>query len=100
MMPAQLDRLAQVSTLPHVRLGVVPWSVEAPAFPLHGFTIFDGSVSVVESLTGDLTLTEPGELDAHEEVFEAFAAAAVYGDALRELLSTIETDYRALRPRS
>ncbi|NJP30370.1 hypothetical protein FLW53_40490, partial [Microbispora sp. SCL1-1] len=25
LMPAQLDRLAQVSTLPHVRLGVVPW---------------------------------------------------------------------------
>ncbi|MEV0971632.1 helix-turn-helix domain-containing protein [Microtetraspora glauca] len=96
LMPAQLDRLAQVSTLPHVRLGVVPWSVEAPAFPLHGFTIYDGSVSVVESLTGDLTLTETGEIDTHMDVFEAFAAAAVYDDALRDLLGQIGADYRAL----
>ncbi|MCC5576434.1 helix-turn-helix transcriptional regulator [Microtetraspora sp. AC03309] len=96
LMPAQLDRLAQVSTLPHVRLGVVPWSVEAPAFPLHGFTIYDGAVSVVESLTGDLTLTESSEIDTHMDVFEAFAAAAVYDDALRDLLGQIGADYRAL----
>ncbi|WP_433417557.1 helix-turn-helix domain-containing protein [Microtetraspora malaysiensis] len=96
LMLAQVDRLTQVSTLPHVRLGVVPWSVEAPAFPLHGFTIFDGSVSVVESLTGDLTLTDAGEIDTHTDVFEAFAAAAVYGDALRDLLGQIGADYRAL----
>ncbi|WP_433351625.1 DUF5753 domain-containing protein [Microtetraspora malaysiensis] len=96
LIPAQLDRLAQVSALPHVRLGVVPWNVEAPAFPLHGFTIYDGSVSVVESLTGDLTLTETGEIDTHMDVFEAFAAGAVYDDALRDLLRQIGADYRAL----
>ncbi|MFI7037878.1 Scr1 family TA system antitoxin-like transcriptional regulator [Microbispora rosea] len=96
LMLAQLDRLAQVSTLPHVRLGVVPWKVEAPAFPLHGFTIFDGSVSVVESLTGDLTLTEAGEVGAHEEAFEAFASAAVYEDELRALLGEIAADFREL----
>ncbi|GAA0408261.1 helix-turn-helix transcriptional regulator [Microbispora corallina] len=96
LMLAQLDRLAQVSTLPHVQLGVVPWKVEALAFPLHGFTIFDGSMSVVESLTGDLTLTEAAEIGAHEEAFEAFAGAAVYGDELRALLGEIATDFREL----
>ncbi|MEW9531915.1 Scr1 family TA system antitoxin-like transcriptional regulator [Microbispora sp. NPDC049125] len=96
LMLAQLDRLAQVSTLPHVRLGVVPWKTEASTFPLHGFTIFDGTVSVVESLTGDLTLTESAEIDAHEETFEAFAAAAMYGDDLRDVLAHIGADYRAL----
>lgn len=96
LMPAQLDRLAQVSTLPHVRLGVVPWKVEAPVFPLHGFTIYDGTVSVVESLTGDLTLTETAEIEAHEEAFEAFAGAAVYGEELRALLGEIASDFREL----
>ncbi|GLX05441.1 helix-turn-helix transcriptional regulator [Microbispora sp. NBRC 16548] len=96
LMLAQLDRLAQVSTLPHVRLGVVPWKTEAPAFPLHGFTIYDGSVSVVESLTGDITLTEAGELSTHEEAFGAFADAAVYGDGLRALLGEIGADFRKL----
>ncbi|WP_432928331.1 helix-turn-helix domain-containing protein [Microbispora sp. CA-135349] len=96
LMLAQLDRLTQVSTLPHVRLGVVPWKTEVPAFPLHGFTVFDGSVSVVESLTGDLTLTETAEIGAHEEAFEAFASAAVYEDDLRTLLDEIAADFREL----
>ncbi|WP_433370458.1 helix-turn-helix domain-containing protein [Streptosporangium sp. CA-115845] len=96
LMLAQLDRLLQVATLPHVTVGVVPWSVQAPAFPLHGFTVYDGAVSVVESLTGDLTLTEPGELSAHGETFEAFSAVAVYGEELRDLLGRIGADYRTL----
>ncbi|WP_326819680.1 helix-turn-helix domain-containing protein [Streptosporangium sp. NBC_01756] len=96
LMLAQLDRLSQVATLPHVTLGVVPWSVQAPAFPLHGFTVYDGAVSVVESLTGDLTLTEPGELSVHGETFEVFAAVAVYGEDLRDLLGRIGADYRTL----
>jgi transcriptional regulator with XRE-family HTH domain len=96
LMTAQLDRLAQVATLSHVRLGVVPWSVRVPTFPLHGFTVYDGSVSVVESLTGDLMLSETDELATHTETFEAFAAVAVYGDELRSLLSMIANDYRKL----
>ncbi|NRQ36298.1 helix-turn-helix transcriptional regulator [Nonomuraea sp. NN258] len=99
LMMAQLDRLAQVSTLPHVGLGVVPWAVEAPGFPLHGFTIYDGAVSVVESLTGDLTMTRSEEIGAHGETFEAFAAAAVYGDALRDLLGQIGRDMQELTAR-
>jgi transcriptional regulator with XRE-family HTH domain len=98
LMLAQLDRLAQVATLPHVRLGAVPWSLPAPGLPLHGFTIYDGSLSVVEGLSGDLTMSEPGELAAHLETFEAFAAVAVYGDELRELLAAIADDFRGLIP--
>ncbi|MFI7135855.1 helix-turn-helix domain-containing protein [Nonomuraea sp. NPDC050153] len=96
LMLAQLDRLGQVATLSHVKLGVVPWAVKVPAFPLHGFTIYDGTVSVVESLTGDLTLTGPDELAAHVETFEAFAGVAAYGDELRKLLEFIADDYRQL----
>ncbi|MEU7990471.1 helix-turn-helix transcriptional regulator [Streptosporangium canum] len=96
LMRAQLDRLVQVSTLPHVEVGVVPWSTAAPGFPLHGFTIYDGSVSVVECLTGDLTLSEPGELAAHGDTFATFAAAAVYGKGLRDLLVQIGADYQEL----
>jgi hypothetical protein len=85
-----------VATLSHVRLGVVPWSVQVPAFPLHGFTVYDGSMSVVESLTSDLILSEADELATHTETFEAFAAVAVYGDELRRLLGMIADDYEKL----
>lgn len=100
LMVAQIDRLAQVSTMPHVQLGVVPWAVEAPAFPLHGFTIYDGGASVVESLTGDLTMTQAQEIAAHEETFELFGNAAVYGDEVRDLLGQIAQDMRDLAART
>lgn len=96
LMSAQLDRLAQVATLSHVSLGVVPWTVQVPAFPLHGFTVYDGSVSVVESLTGDIMHSEADELATHVETFEAFAAVAVYGDELRALLGRIADDFQRL----
>ncbi|GAA1293940.1 transcriptional regulator [Planotetraspora silvatica] len=96
LMLAQLDRLAQVSTLPHVRVGVVPWTVPAPGFPLHGFTIYDESTSVVEALTGDVTHLDPGDITMHMETLHAFAAAAVYGDELRDLLGEIAADFREL----
>ncbi|WP_171074159.1 helix-turn-helix domain-containing protein [Nonomuraea basaltis] len=99
LMLAQLDRLAMVATLSHVTLGVVPWSVRVPAFPLHGFTIYDGSVSVVETLTGDLSFSEADEMATHMETFEAFAAVAVYGAALRRLLGSVADDYRELTSR-
>lgn len=96
LMVAQVDRLVQVSTLGHVRLGVVPWSVGVPAFPLHGFTIFDGVVSVADVFTGDVVVTDSGDVGAHREVFEAFAGVAVYGDGVRRLLGEIGTDFRKL----
>jgi transcriptional regulator with XRE-family HTH domain len=99
LMRAQLDRLAQVATLSHVALGVVPWTVETPGFPLHGFTIFDGFTSIVGSLTGDLTLTDPEEIRTHVETFEAFGSVAVYGEALRSLLAEIADEFRELESR-
>lgn len=100
LMLAQLDRLVQVSTLPHVRLGVVPWTVEVPRFPLHGFTVYDGSASIVEALTGDVTHVNHGDIAAHMDVFEAFDSVAVYGERLRDLLRVISGDFRVLAGRS
>ncbi|GAA2376064.1 helix-turn-helix transcriptional regulator [Nonomuraea africana] len=96
LMQAQLDRLGQASTLPHVRVGVVPWSVQVPRFPLHGFTIFDGSASMVESLTAEHTLTDVEDVRVHVETFEAFAGVAVYGEELRSLLGRVAAEFRQL----
>ncbi|MEU4698845.1 helix-turn-helix domain-containing protein [Nonomuraea dietziae] len=100
LIQAQLDRLVQVSTLPHVRVGVVPWSVQVPRFPLHGFTIFDGTASMVESLTAEHTLTDVDDVRVHVETFEAFAEVAVYGEEMRTLLARISTEFQQLDTRS
>ncbi|GAA3472820.1 hypothetical protein GCM10018965_073730 [Nonomuraea roseola] len=100
LMQAQIDRLGQASTLPHVQVGVVPWSAQVPRFPLHGFTIFDGSASMVESLTAEQTLTDVDDVRVHGETFDAFARVAVYGEELRALLGRIATEFRQLDSQS
>ncbi|MEU7899760.1 helix-turn-helix transcriptional regulator [Nonomuraea sp. NPDC049152] len=99
LMRAQLGRLARASTLPHVSLGIVPWTVVTPGLPPHGFTVLDGVVSIVESLTGDLTPAEPVTISRGADAFDVFAAVAVYGDSLRELLRHISADYEELETR-
>ncbi|WP_431904362.1 DUF5753 domain-containing protein [Nonomuraea sp. bgisy101] len=99
LMRAQLERLARASTLSNVSLGIVPGTVTAPGLPPHGFTVLDGVVSVVETLTGDLTPAEPAATGEHADAFDVFAAVAVYGDTLRELLRQISADYEELETR-
>src|SRR5690606_41833007 len=57
LMPAQLDRLAQVAALPHVRIGVILWTAPAAVFLLHGFSLYDGTAIVFYTRTCSLTIT-------------------------------------------
>ncbi|RJL33093.1 helix-turn-helix domain-containing protein [Bailinhaonella thermotolerans] len=95
-MVSQLHRLATLASLDHVRLGVLPWDARVPAVPLHGFTLYDSSAVLLETFTGDATLTAEDEVRAYGEVFTAFAAAARYGDEARPLLDRIDHHHRAL----
>ncbi|MEV0582654.1 helix-turn-helix transcriptional regulator [Nonomuraea sp. NPDC050310] len=94
---AQLDRLVQLSTLPTVRLGVVPWAVQVPRLPLHGFTIFDEKASVVEMLTSEASVTDADDVRVHLETFRAFEGVAIFGDEMRELLGRVAADFRQLK---
>lgn len=94
VMLAQLDKIASIATLENVRLGVVPWSVAVPEFPLHGFAVYDGTSVTVETFTSELTIDDDAEVAVYTAVFDAFDQAAVRGDAMRELLGRIADDYR------
>ena len=94
VMLAQLDKIASVSTLENVRLGVVPWSVAVPYFPLHGFAVYDGTAVTVETFTSELTVDDEADVATYTAIFDAFDVAAIRGDAMRELLERIAEDYR------
>ena len=88
-MKAQLDRLANLSTLSNVRIGLVPWSAELPRVPLHGFAIFDEQRVVVETYTSELTLTDSRDVETYGRLFEDLATVALFGADLRDALSQI-----------
>jgi transcriptional regulator with XRE-family HTH domain len=94
LMLQQFDRLAVVSSLSNVRVGVVPWDVRVPDFPLHGFTGYDDQLVTVETFAGLSSITEPASIAAYLEIFAAFEAAALVGDHARDVLSRLADSYR------
>lgn len=87
MMIEQLRHLKEVATLPSVALGIIPGdadrSVQCPA---ESFTMFDKGQVSVELVSGYLTLTQPSEIERHEQVFADLLALAVVGKNARALV--------------
>ena len=93
MMAAQLDRIAQVSTLDTVRLGVIPWTALVPEAPHNSFTIRDERLVTVGTFTTNTTLTDPADVEAYLAVFARFERCAVYDDEARALLAQISREF-------
>ncbi|MET7639815.1 helix-turn-helix transcriptional regulator [Streptomyces sp. NPDC005438] len=91
---AQLDRLLDVASRPHVSLGVVPASTSRRRMPVEGFWIFDQEQVNVELVAGYLTVTEPSEIAAYEDTFVQLRRQAVYGESLRALVAEVRSGLR------
>ncbi|MFE0131770.1 helix-turn-helix domain-containing protein [Streptomyces sp. NPDC059037] len=86
-MAMQLDRLASVSRIPNVRLGVLPLSGHIPERPLNTFTVYDRRLATVETGTGALILRDHRDVTAYREDFDRYEQYATFGDDCRELLA-------------
>ncbi|MDT0328147.1 helix-turn-helix domain-containing protein [Nocardiopsis lambiniae] len=92
-MVGQMDRLANLSTLVNVRLGLLPWDVEVPELPNNGFDIRDDREVAVEGFTTHRLLTDPRDVRFHLDVFQLFADAAVYDDEARAFLAELAREH-------
>ncbi|MET8344102.1 helix-turn-helix domain-containing protein [Streptomyces microflavus] len=86
-MAMQLDRLASISRLPNVRLGVLPLAGHIPERPLNTFTVYDRRLATVETGTGALMLRDRRDVNAYRDDFERYEGYAVWGDDCRSLLA-------------
>ncbi|MFE2291893.1 Scr1 family TA system antitoxin-like transcriptional regulator [Streptomyces sp. NPDC059452] len=86
-MAMQLDRLASVSRLPNVRLGVLPLAGHIPERPLSTFTVYDRRLATVETGTGVLMLRDHRDVNAYRADFGRYEEHAVWGEECRALLS-------------
>ncbi|MFI6639170.1 helix-turn-helix domain-containing protein [Streptomyces sp. NPDC050504] len=86
-MAMQLDRLASVSRIPGVRLGIIPLTGHIPEMPLNTFTLYDRRLATVETGTGALILRDHRDVNAYREDFERYESYAAFGDECRELLN-------------
>ena len=100
-MRVQLERLVELSRLPNVEVGVIPFDAVEREHQSHGYSIMgdpdrDGEVLVwVSIVTRILRIRDEGEIREYLAHFDALRTAALVGDPLRaflaELIDTLPT---------
>jgi transcriptional regulator with XRE-family HTH domain len=86
VMAGQLDRLLAVMSLPRVSLGIIPAEAERIVMPSAGFLIFDSEMVQAETVSAELTVTQPQEIALYVRRFELLCQSAVHGRETRGLI--------------
>jgi len=87
VMAGQLGHLISMTTLPTIRVGIIPFTTTLTVGPIHGFYLYDNNLVLVELFTAVLNVSQTDEIAAYEHVFGHLAEAAVYGAEARTLLT-------------
>ncbi|MFF0490089.1 helix-turn-helix domain-containing protein [Nocardia sp. NPDC004068] len=82
----QLARLTETITHPRIRLGILPLTAEYRV-PATNFVIYDRTRVQTETVSAELTITQPSEIALHEKTFATLATQAAYRDDARALIA-------------
>lgn len=92
----QLERLRTLAALPNVHIGIVSREQQKKAPTSNSFVMThwpDGAMDVVtESLTAEVTITEPDDLAVYTDMFEQQRQHAVYGEDASALLTRVASE--------
>jgi transcriptional regulator with XRE-family HTH domain len=95
VMLRQLDHIAAISHKPYARVGIIPFGVQTPVFPVSTWTLYDER-AVVPGILGYQTVLTGPDVRPYVAQYEQLAAAAAYDDAAREILAGVAERYRRL----
>lgn len=97
---AQLDRIASVSTLDNVTVGLIPLGIEAVALTTHNFVVYEGedddtdATVTVETIHADMTVDTAEHVALYRARWSELCRMALFGDNAREFLQGVATDLR------
>ncbi|MFJ7909683.1 helix-turn-helix domain-containing protein [Kitasatospora sp. NPDC096204] len=95
VMAVQLDRIASVSRLPNVNIGIIPLSAQVADVPFHTFTVYEEKLVTIELFTGRLVLRDPKDVDHYRRLFDFFHGESQTGGNARVLLERWSEDFRS-----
>nr|WP_202524307.1 helix-turn-helix transcriptional regulator [Kitasatospora sp. SID7827] len=93
-MSVQIERLAALSHLPNIRIGVIPFGSLLSRGPMNTFTVYDDRLVTVETFTGRMVFQDPRDVAEHLEVFSTYEGAAVFDEKARTQLYEWSEMYR------
>jgi transcriptional regulator with XRE-family HTH domain len=85
VMRGQLDRLAALIGMSTVELGIIPTGTPLPLAPLHGFVMFDDTITV-ETWAEEQTLQTAADAERFGHIFAQLRDVACHGDDAREII--------------
>lgn len=94
----QLDRLLAVMSLPTVDLSIIPLAAERKVMPSGGFLIFDDEMVQAETVSAELTVTQPQEIALYARRFALLRQSAVSGRDARNLIQRALSEIAGLHP--
>ncbi|MFD0639746.1 DUF5753 domain-containing protein, partial [Catenulispora yoronensis] len=86
-MSVQLGHLLTAVGMPNVSVGIAPMTTGRAHWPMEDFWLLGDSVVKVEMTSGELSVTEPAEVQAYAAMFARLADQAVNGAAARRLIA-------------
>jgi hypothetical protein len=95
-MAVQMDRLASLSSLPNIRLGIITLDTHVPDGALNTFTIYDERLATAETFGGVIVMRDPRDVTYHLQLFSFFEQYAIFDDEARSLLGSYAKALRAV----
>jgi hypothetical protein len=77
---------------------VVSFETTYVSTPWHGFWLLDEDLVMVETVSAELNLTQPQEIEVYGRVFASQAAVASYGGKARAIIVSVMEVLRAALP--
>jgi transcriptional regulator with XRE-family HTH domain len=89
----QMDHLARVAETTTAKVGVVPFSVQAPFVSVSGFAIYDDTVTI-ETLGGDVNIADPVEVGEYAVFTRLLLEVAALGPDAAALVRQVRGQIR------
>jgi hypothetical protein len=96
VMAVQMDRLASLSALPNIRLGIIPLDTYVPDGALNTFTVYDERLATAETFGGVIMMRDPRDVAYHLRLLSFFEQYAAFGDEARSLLGSYAEAFRTV----
>lgn len=94
----QLDRIASISTLDNVTIGLIPLATEATTLTTHGFVIYEGeeqnSWVTVETIHADMKVGSSDHMEIYRARWSLLRQMALFGEDTQEFLGKIAAELR------
>jgi transcriptional regulator with XRE-family HTH domain len=93
VMRAQVDRIVTASAMSTVALGILPLDHQLPIALKAGFWIYDERHVLTETVSAELAVSEPTEIQMYVKTFRVLADIALYGDDARQKLIDVQNRF-------